>query len=116
MFHTLKAVKISIKINKYIPWIGFPPSSVGAFHFNVTEDLSNLVISRSRGSLGASTYQRSHVSKRMLMIERVTKILCFYVIYNNGVLLIVHWTNSFANARETELTTKLTDMAVVEAI
>jgi len=64
-------VKISIKINKYIPWIGFPPSSVGAFHFNVTEDLSNLVISRSRGSLGASTYQRSHVCKRMLMIERM---------------------------------------------
>jgi len=37
--------------------MGFPPSSLGAFHFNVTELLSYLAISRSFGSEGGSSKQ-----------------------------------------------------------
>ena len=59
MLYIQTVKKVSIRGDQYkfiVPWIGFPPSSVGAFHLRVTEDLSYLVISRSRGSLGASVH------------------------------------------------------------
>lgn len=40
------------------PLIGLPPSSVGGFHFKVTEPLSYLAISTSFGSVGGSEFRR----------------------------------------------------------
>jgi len=68
--------------------MGLPPSSVGAFHFNVTELLSNLAISKSRGSPGASKRKNNEVACQNFIYYNITvKKNLHHVIINYRLLI-----------------------------